>query len=283
MSGAAVRPQFQEIPIGLIDEPTLAARSSMDDQALEELASDIRRKGLLQPIIVARLGERFEVIAGHRRRIASERAGLVAVPCLVWGDKDAAHEGLKYSENRFREELSPTDEAILFSELLERDCGGDVDKLCHQLGEGRAYVENRLNLFAGDVEVFNALAARKITIGVAHQLNRCTDELIRRSYLRSAVQGGATVAIVSGWINEWRAIADASTPTLAAPPPDDAPSPIPVSDPFTCAVCGKNHHVHLLKHVPVHDYCKLAILDPLLETYRGSDDPTPVANDPRRI
>ena len=284
MSGlASVKREFREIPIGLIDEPGLAARSSMNDQALDELAADIMRKGLLQPLIVATVGDRYEVIAGHRRRIACGRAGLVAAPCIVYPSRTAALEGVKYSENRFREELSPADEALLFAELLERDCGGDVDRLCEQLGEKRAYVEGRLLLFQGDPKVFEALQAAKISIGVAHQLNRCTDELQRRSYLHSAIVGGATVAIVSGWIQQWQMIAQLSTPGAVPATSSPAPAPIPVTDMFRCIVCDDNCHTHLIKFLAVHDYCQLAVLDKILKAYKAPDDPTPIPNDPRRI
>jgi ParB/RepB/Spo0J family partition protein len=282
VSVAALQREFRELPIGLIDEPVLAARSAMDETALDELAADIRLKGVLQPLIVAKTGDRYEVIAGHRRRVAAGRAGLAAVPCIVYPSKDAALEGVKYSENRFREELGPADEAILFSELLERDCGGDVDRLCVQLGEKRSYVENRLSLFAGDPQVFEALQAHKINIGVAHQLNKCTDELHRRSLLYSAIHGGATVSVVAGWILDWRKVHDVTPPSAGPAAGGPAPAPIPDSDPFKCEICGKNHHPHLLKYVPVHDYCKLAILDPLLDTYRGGDPLDGTGNDPRR-
>jgi ParB/RepB/Spo0J family partition protein len=282
MSLATAIREFRELPIGLIDEPVLPARSSMDDTALDELASDIRLKGLLQPLIVAKVDDRYEVIAGHRRRIACGRAGLVVVPCIVYASKESALEGVKYSENRFREELSPAEEAILFSELLERDCGGDVDRLCVQLGEKRGYVENRLALFAGDPQIFEALQARKINIGVAQQLNRCTDEPIRRSFLRNAIQGGATNAVVAGWILDWRKVHDATPPGATPATIDYAPAPIPVSDPFKCEICGKNHHAHLLKYLPVHDYCLLAILQPMLEAYHGKDPLDGTGDDPRR-
>jgi ParB/RepB/Spo0J family partition protein len=282
MSLASAIREFRELPIGLIDEPILPARSSMDDTALDELAADIRLKGLLQPIIVAKVADRYEVIAGHRRRIACGRAGLVVVPCIVYASKESALEGVKYSENRFREELNAAEEAILFSELLERDCGGDVDRLCVQLGEKRSYVENRLALFAGDSHVFEALQAHKINIGVAQQLNRCTDELIRRSFLRNAILGGATNAVVAGWILDWRKVHDATPPGSTPATSDHAPAPIPVSDPFKCEVCGKNHHAHLLKYLPVHDYCLLAILQPMLDAYHGKDPLDGTGDDPRR-
>lgn len=264
-----MRREFREIPIGLIDEPVLPSRSSMDEHALDELVTDIRAKGLLQPIAVVSVGERYEVIAGHRRRVASGRAGLAAMPCIVYPDRAAALEGVKYSENRFREDLNPADEAIWFSELLERDCGGDVDRLCEQLGEKRAYVEGRLVLFQGDPDVFDALRAGEIKIGVAHQLNRCTDKSHRGVLLHQAMTGGATVAVVSGWISDWQRWAMPQSETAAPSGPAAAPSAVAETNYFTCICCGKSDNVHLMTPVNVHQHCKLAILDPLIATVRG--------------
>lgn len=283
MSLAATGREFREIPIGLIDEPELAARQSMDDVKLEELTESIRQRGLLLPLIVAKCAERYEVVAGHRRRISSERAGLVTVPCIVYPTKDAALEGVKYAENRFREEMTAAEEATFFHDLLTRDCGGDVDRLCGQLGEKRSYVEGRLLLFQGDPEVFAALQAGKITIGIAHQLNRCTDELTRRSYLHSAIHGGATVAAVSGWIQQWQAIEATTVRSGAAAVSSTAPAPIPQDDMFRCIVCRDNCHTHLIKFLPVHDYCNLAVLANMLKAYHGPDAASPIENDPRRI
>lgn len=276
------RPVFRELPIGHIREPELASRSSMDDTKLDELTADIRHRGIIQPIIVAAIDAEYEVIAGHRRRVAAARAGLVVMPCLVYATKTAALEGLKYAENRFREELSAADEAIYFSELLERDCAGDVDRLCAVLNEKRAYVEGRLLLFAGDAQVFEALQADRIQIGVAQQLNKCTDEDIRRSFLRNAIIGGATVAIVAGWISEWKKVHDLMPSGGAATPAGAEPLPLPVNDVFRCEICGQNNHPHTLRYMPVHAHCDLAILQPLLRTYRGEDPLDGVGQDARR-
>lgn len=129
MTNAFAQREFRHVLVSLIDEPQLAARTEMDEQKLEELTRDIRAIGILEPLLLVQTGERYEVIAGHRRRVAAGRAGLVDVPAIVYATRDAALERVKYSENRFREELNAADEALFFSELLERDCGGDVDKL----------------------------------------------------------------------------------------------------------------------------------------------------------
>lgn len=269
MSLRDVKREFKELPLGLIDDPELPSRSQMDEQKLDELAADIREHGLQQPMIVARVGDRFEVIAGHRRRLACGRAGLVAAPCSIYPTKDAALLAVQFGENYFREDLNAADEAAWFHDLLEGRCGGDVDALCAALHRKRSYVEGRLLLFSGDPIVFDALKDGKIQIGLAHELNKVTDERMRRYYLDAAVRGGATVAVVAGWVMDWKNQERDRSGEPAPAAPAAAPSAVPQLDYFRCACCGKNDNVHLMTPINVHQHCKLAILDPLLAAYHG--------------
>jgi ParB/RepB/Spo0J family partition protein len=264
VSVADIKREFREVPTGLIDEPSRASRSSIDEDYIDELALDIRLKGLLEPILIGRKSDRYEVIAGHCRLLACRRAGLVVIPCLVYPSTDVELEGVKYSENRFRRDLPAAQEAIYFAEILETDAAGDVDKLCELLGEKRAYVEGRLLLFQGDPKVFEALDRGDITIGVAQQLNRCDEQLHRRMLLDNAIRGGATVALVSGWISEWFTIHKPANRNVPSDAGSATPGPVPQTDYFRCAVCGKNTDVHLMQPVNIHTYCKQATFDDML-------------------
>lgn len=246
------------IPLAAIDEPPNPSRTTMDEQKLDELAENIRARGVKQHLIVLLVEGRYEIIAGHRRYHAAKRAGLVAVPCDVYVSRDDANEADQYAENRFREELSAADEAIWFGEQLERKFGGDVDRLCAHLHEKRDYVEGRLLLFQGDRRVFEALAAGQVNIGVAQQLNRCGDELHRGMLLHQAIHGGATVAIVSGWIAEWKRVHQPATEGSTGQAPPAAHAPTPEMNFYTCALCGKTDNVHTMQAVNMHAYCKAA-------------------------
>ncbi len=261
--------EFKELPIGLIDDPDNPSRSQMDEHALDELTFSIRAIGLQQPMIVARRGDRFRVVAGHRRRIACGRAGLVTAPCIIYADDSAELIAVQFSENYHREDLNAADEAIWFSELLEQHCGGDVDVLAERLHLKRSYVENRLTLFAGDESVFDALRTDKIKIGVAHQLNRCTNQMYRRYLLHQAIIGGATVSVVLGWITDWQRSEQLTLTAPASPVVASLPAPVPETNFFTCCCCGGTDNVHLMVPINVHQHCKLAILDKLLAAYRG--------------
>lgn len=269
MGLAAIRREFRELPLGLIDEPPLPSRSSMDEHKLEELVESIRRDGLQQPMVVARTGERYEVIAGHRRWHACRRAGLAFAPCLIYPSKDAALVAVQFAENYAREELNAADEALWFSELLEKHCDGDVDVLCERLHSKRSYVEGRLLLFQGDPTVFEALQQERIKIGVAHLLNQVGAEPMRRYFLDAAVRGGATESVVKGWVLTWKQQAALEAGEPAAPAPVTVASAIPQTDYFRCACCNGTDNVHLMVPINVHSHCKLAILDKLLAAYNG--------------
>jgi len=261
--------EFVQAPTNLIDEPALASRTEMDDAALDELARSIRQIGLQQPIGLARVGPRFEVIYGHRRFLACRMAGIVAIPAMVYPSKSDGLMAAQYAENRYREDLNPADEALLFAELLEQKCGGDTDRLCELIGEKREYVEGRLVLLR-DPLILEAVRTKQLkSVGVARELLKITDEGWRKYYLEACVRGGATVAVASSFVQQWKThYAD-----QPQPPNQEAQNFVPVSVAastfFTCVCCGGTEDPHMMETIAVHRHCRLAILNKLLAAYRG--------------
>jgi ParB/RepB/Spo0J family partition protein len=269
---AALRPEVCLVPHGQIDEPELPSRSEMDETKMDELVADMRANGFTSAVVLARVGERYEVIAGHRRWHAAKRAGIAALPALVYPRKVDGLEAIQFSENEYREKLTPTDEALWYAQLLERRPDEGTDGLAARLKVPRDRVERRLNLLAGDDDIFAALKAGQIKVGVAEQLNLCTRPDYRRMLLNSAIINGATVATVTGWIAEWRhtmepALRDvpiAGTPAASGPPM--------VSDYFTCRACGLTTNPQNMRPVNVHDYCEASQLAPALEMFARKSD-----------
>lgn len=264
MTVANITREFKELPIGLIDPPELPSRTKMSDEQMDALVASIRQLGLQQPIGVYRDGERFKVIFGHRRRIACERAGLVGVPCFIYPSRDSYTWTMQAHENTKREELSAADEALWFSDLLEKECGGDIDKLAGLVGEKVSYCDHRLALFSGFPIVFDALQTDRIKIGVAHALNKSPDAYWAKYYLDLALRHGATVAMVEGWLLEHKRMFSQPGAPMPAAAPLPGGMPADSADPLTCYLCQKNNNKHLLRHLPVHQHCQMAILDPLL-------------------
>src|SRR5579859_5967110 len=180
-----------KISITEIFPPAHAARANIDEAQLRELAESMKRVGLIEPLIVERVEGGFEVIAGHRRLLASQMAGLVTLNCMVREDSDPPAAALKIQENLYREDLSPVEEAAFYAELFDT-LGQDVDKVCELVHQSRNYVEKRLLLLAGDAVVLQALVDKQIVLGVAEEINKIVLQSDRRYYLDWAVRVGAT-------------------------------------------------------------------------------------------
>jgi ParB/RepB/Spo0J family partition protein len=274
--------QYQHVSLDLVDPPAVAMREAMDPDKLDELVSDVRARGVRLPLELVERGTRYEIIAGHRRYVAATRAGRVTVPAIVFPPDYADVESDRYLENELHEPVNPADEAMYLNYLLEKRCKGDTDRLAAFVRKPRAYVEGRLLLLQGDAAIFEALKACKIGVGIAQQLNRCTEDKWRRFLLHQAVTGGATVAIVSGWVDEWkRRTVALGGPALPEVSESTSAAAISIA-PFTCHVCHGTEHPHAMEHIVVHQYCKLAVLDKLLNTYRGDEPVSPATSDPRR-
>lgn len=266
-----VQREYKELPLSAIDPPQLDARLARDPAKLEELAHDIAKRGVILPIAVARVGDRYEVVDGQTRYLAATMAHLVTIPCVIYPSKDSALEGVKYAANLFRIDMSPAEEAVFFNELYEKECGQDIEKLCTLVGRKESYVDNRLQLLNGDEEVFEAVRTTKIPLGVAGELNKIADEGWRRYYLNHAIKGGATVAMVSGWRQEYERFHNPNEPQ---PPATPAPAVQVVEstyNPHRCEICGKVDPRYVPEQISVHTHCKVAILEPLLEAYRGGN------------
>lgn len=231
---------------------------------MEELVSSIRTVGIIQPIALVERGDRFEVIAGHRRAVAARRVGLPVIPATVYPSNHPALRVIQAHENGRREDVNPVDEAFWFAELLESECGHDIDKLASLVAESVSYVDSRLQLLELDDATRDALRANQIRIGVARELLKVTDLHYRNYYLTHAIKSGSTVTVVSGWVLEWKNTHGADHP--AAPAPADAPIVASGStyDPMRCAICRKSDPRFVPESLSVHTHCRLAILEPML-------------------
>ena len=137
-------------------------REIFDEKALKELAISIKEHGVIQPIVVRPVGDRYEIIAGERRYKATTLAGLQTIPAIVTdlNDKDSAEVAL--IENVQRQDLTPIEEAISYKKIL--DMGYlTQDNLAEKLGKNQSTVANKLRLLNLDEEVQEALLNEKIS------------------------------------------------------------------------------------------------------------------------
>ena len=120
-------------------------RKNFDDESLEELANSIKADGVIQPIVVRKVDDKYEIIAGERRFRASKLAGLEKVPVVVKNVTDRKARELALVENIQREDLNPIEEAISLKTLME-EYKLTQQELSDIIGKSRSYIANNLRL-----------------------------------------------------------------------------------------------------------------------------------------
>ncbi len=144
-------------------------RSNIDQARLDELAASIRTSGVVQPILVRRLGDGYQIVAGERRWRAAQQAGLKRVPVTVREVPDAELLELALIENIQREELSALEEAQAFQRLQD-ELHLTQEQIAQKVGRDRATVANTLRLLRSPREVRELLAAGRLDAGHARAL-----------------------------------------------------------------------------------------------------------------
>jgi ParB family chromosome partitioning protein len=165
-----------DVALDLIDPNPFQPRQVFDDESLEDLTRSIQVQGLLQPVLLRRNGERFQLIVGERRWRAARAAGLSAIPAQV-RDSATDEEMLELAllENVQRKDLNPieTAQAIL---RLQESCHLTQEIVAEKLGVSRAHVANLIRLLRLPERIKTALADGRITMGHARALLSVSDE-----------------------------------------------------------------------------------------------------------
>jgi ParB family chromosome partitioning protein len=162
-------PSATELDIDQITPNPDQPRLKLDERGLEELAISIRANGVLQPILVRPVGEAYQLVAGERRLVAAQRAGLLKVPVVVRDVPDDRLLELALIENIQRENLNPIEESQAYQRLIVV-LGLTQEELAERLGKERSTVANALRLLKLPPAVKLLLAEGKLTPGHARAL-----------------------------------------------------------------------------------------------------------------
>jgi ParB family transcriptional regulator, chromosome partitioning protein len=160
---------LMDLDIDRIDPSIVQPRGVFREDKLEELALSIRHNGIIQPLVVRRNGDRFQLIAGERRWRAAQKAGLHRVPCIIKEVPDDNVLELSLIENIQREELNPIEEANAFRNLLETRELTQED-LAQRVGKDRSSITNSLRLLKLPPEIQRLVEEEKLTSGHARAL-----------------------------------------------------------------------------------------------------------------
>jgi ParB family transcriptional regulator, chromosome partitioning protein len=187
---------FEEVAVGSITPNPRQPRRTFDEEALEELASSITEVGLLQPVVVRKLGDgKYELVMGERRWRASQRAGLEFIPAIVreTPDTDMLRDALL--ENLHRQQLDPLEEAAAYQQLLD-DFGATHEQLAQKVGRSRPHISNTLRLLNLPPGVQKRVAAGVLSAGHARALLSLADPQAQERLAQRIVDEGLSVRSV---------------------------------------------------------------------------------------
>jgi len=168
-------------------------RTHFNDNALNDLAESIKQHGIISPLIVTRLGDDFELIAGERRLRASKILNLKEVPVIVREEKDQEKLELALIENLQREDLNPLETARAYQRLID-EFNITQEEAAKKVGKARSSVANALRLLSLPLEVQEALATGKISEAHAKYLLGLEGEAKQVAMLKKILRQNMTVA-----------------------------------------------------------------------------------------
>ena len=175
-------------------------RENFDEKALKELAVSIKEHGVIQPIIVRQIGEKYEIIAGERRYKASTMAGLTKIPAIITNLDDKESSKVALIENLQRKDLTPIEEARTYQKILELDALTQ-EELAKTMGKSQSAVSNKLRLLSLTDEVQDALLHEQISERHARSLLSVEDPKRQVELLNKIISTRMTVRELEEEIN----------------------------------------------------------------------------------
>jgi ParB family chromosome partitioning protein len=196
---------LREVPIGNIKPNPRQPRVNFDEETMSSLAASIKELGVLQPILVRRIGgessDEFELIAGERRWRASRRAGLNTIPVLIQTSDDTQSLEQALVENLHRQDLNVLEEAAAYQQLIE-EFSYTHEQVATRVGKSRTAVTNNLRLLQLPSGVQRFLAEGQISPGHARALLGTPDRGYQEALARSATADGLTVRAIEDLVRQ---------------------------------------------------------------------------------
>ena len=182
----------QELDIDLVEPSPYQPRTRFREEALDELARLIKASGIIQPIVVRPIGNRFQLIAGERRWRAAQRAGLTKASAIVRQVSDELALEMTLVENIQREDLNPIEAARAFERLMA-EFQLTQESVAERTGKDRATVANAVRLLKLEPIMQDWIEEGKLSAGHGRALLAVSDPQLRMRYAQRAARGGLTV------------------------------------------------------------------------------------------
>lgn len=248
-----MKQSIQNIPLDQIKDPERPMRTNLTPESVDDLVFSIKEVGIIQPLTVCKSGDKFEIIAGHRRFMAAEVLRLNEVPCIVIDTKDLDKEVLKMHENIGRADISPIDWANHL-DYLKSQYNLSNAKLAELTGFSASWVNDHLEVLNYPAEVIIAIKNDDLSFSAARELARIKDPIKREVYVKAAVRGGVTPALAARWKVEANRSAVNYTPQPDAPDTENTENSAQTYETI-CPVCKENVPIEEAKTITIHTKC----------------------------
>ena len=179
--------QIRMIPVEQIIPNRFQPRLEFDQEALNTLANSIKQHGIIQPLVLRRVADKYEIIAGERRFKAAQMCGMIQVPAIITDLDDNESAEVAIIENTQRRELSAIEEAQSYKKLLDRKYLTQ-EQLAQRLGTSQSNIANKLRLLNLDKAVQDALMKQQISERHARSLLRVQDPKKQVDLLNRVIQ-----------------------------------------------------------------------------------------------
>ncbi len=189
----------QQVPLAKIKPNPFQPRKIFRPEDLQELVQSVKERGILQPIVVRRRGDAWEIIAGERRYRAAQKLGMLTVPAVEVAASDVEALELALIENLQRTDLSPLEEAEGYQRLQE-EFNMTQEQIALKVGKDRATVANAIRLLKLSPEVKSLLASNQLTAGHARVLAALSSPGEQRKLADKILQQGFTVRDAEKWL-----------------------------------------------------------------------------------
>ena len=199
-ANAATDDGVEEILISMIDNNVNQPRKTFDQTALKELAESIREYGVIQPILVTPVGNRFMIVAGERRWRAARMAGLVEIPAIIKKFNDKQIAEIAIIENLQRDDLNEMELAQGVKRLMD-EYHLTQEKVAERLSKPRSTIANLLRLMTLPQPVQDLIAAKQLTAGHALRLLALSDPAKQISFAERAVAENLSVRALGDLID----------------------------------------------------------------------------------
>ncbi|MFH1534680.1 MAG: ParB/RepB/Spo0J family partition protein [Patescibacteria group bacterium] len=183
---------IHELPIGDIQANPMQPRTHFDSNAGQELVDSIKEHGIIQPLVVSKNGDKYQLIAGERRLRAAKIVGLDTVPAVLRNVSQQQKLEVSLIENIQRQDLNPIEEALAYIRLID-EFGLTQEQMAKRVGKNRTTVANLLRILELPEEVQKALIDRRITVGHAKVILSLDSEKDQLNTFKKILRGGLNV------------------------------------------------------------------------------------------